>query len=80
MRQASTKNMDAVTHKTTRFADAYKNKISHADLKDHGGNATVKMRWDLNNAANRDRIFILEINGEKAYIDLEELMSYTRLV
>jgi hypothetical protein len=80
MRRATQKDMEPVTRKTARFADAVKNKLSHADLKDHGGHATVTMDWNLNSATVRDRIFLLEINGQKAYIDLEELMSYTRLI
>lgn len=80
MRYATRKDMTAVREKTARFRDAIVDKITSADLKDHGGNATVKMRWDLNEAAIRDQVFLLEINGEKAYIDLEELLSYTRLI
>lgn len=80
MRKATEKDYTAVREKTVPFRDAVVNKIAFADLKDHGGHASVKMRWDLNQDAIRDRIFLLEINGQKAYVDLEELMSYTRLV
>lgn len=80
MRRATKKDYTAVTQKTARFRDAVVNKITGGDLKDHGGLATVRLRWALNAAATRDHIFCLEINGEKAYIDLEELLSYTRLM
>lgn len=80
MRKATEKDFAATNAKTTRFRDAMSKKISYASLKDHGGHAKVEMRWDLNEAAKRDLVFLLEINGEKAYIDLEELMSYTRLI
>lgn len=80
MRKAVQKDYTAVTQKTTPFRDAVVNKVTSADLKDQGGHSTVKMRWDLNQEAIRDRIFLLEINGQKAYIDLEELMTYTRLI
>jgi hypothetical protein len=80
MRNATKKDMTFVRDKTTRFRDAVVNKITTADLKDQGGTAVVKMRWDLNKEAIRDHVFILQINGEKAYIDLEELLSYTRLI
>ena len=80
VRPARKKDLTPIREKTTRFRDAVVNHITHADLKDHGGNATVTMDWDLNRAAIRDQVFLLQINGQKAYIDLEELLSYTRLV
>lgn len=80
MREATKKDLSAVTKKTTRFGDAVIKKIGRADLKDHGGNATISMMWNLNKEAIRDQVFIMEINGQKAYIDLEELLSYTRLI
>lgn len=80
MRKATQKDYTAVTQKTTRFRDAIINKVTGADLKDHGGYATVRMRWDMNSASTRDHIFELEINGQRAFVDLEELMSYTRLI
>lgn len=80
MRKATRKDMQPITEKTTRFRDAVNNQIAFADLKDHGGTAAVRLRWDLNEAAKRDQVFSLEINGQTAYLDLEELMSYTRLI
>ncbi len=80
MRTASKKDYTAVREKTERFKDDLVKQITHADLKDHGGHSVVKMRWNLNKPANRDHVFLFEINGQKAYIDLEELSSYTRLI
>lgn len=80
MRKATKKDLTSVREKTTRFADAIHNKITTADLKDLGGHATVRMRWDLNESSKRDRVFELEVNGQRAYLDLEELMNYTRLI
>lgn len=80
MRKATEKDYTAVTQKTASFRDAVVNKLAGADLKDHGGHSRVRMRWDLNPDAIRDHIFVLEINGQEAYIDLEELMTYTRLI
>lgn len=79
MRKAS-KDMALVNRKTERFDTAVKAKLDHATLRDYGGRATVQMRWDLNEAAKRDMVFELRINNEKAYIDLEQLLSYTRLI
>lgn len=70
----------AIREKTTPFRDAVLGGVTFANLKDHGGNAKVGMRWNLNRKANEDMIFEFSINGQKAYIDLEELLSYTRLV
>lgn len=80
MRKATKKDMAAVREKTTSFREAVVNDVRRADLKDHGGNATISMLWGFNEEAVRDQVFLLEINGQKAYIDLEELLSYTRLI
>jgi len=80
MRRATQKDYQPVREKTASFRTAVTKKLQEADIKDLGGDSRVHIRWDLNEAAKRDRVFLLEINGEKAYIDLEELMSYTRLV
>jgi len=80
MRAATRKDMQPVRENTTSFRDAVVKKVSHADLKDHGGHSTISMTWNLSPSSIRDQVFLLEINGEKAYIDLEELLSYTRLI
>lgn len=51
-----------------------------AELKDLSSQSTVEIRWDLNELAIRDKIFEININGEKALIDLEELTHYTRAI
>jgi hypothetical protein len=53
---------------------------SNAFLKDYGRGALVMLKWDLNEEAIRDRMFIIKINDEEAVIDLEELLSYTRVM
>jgi len=80
MRQATKKDLTTIRDKTTRFRDAIVYHLTRADLKDHGGHATISMEWDLNEAAKRDMIFKLTINSETAFIDLEELSAYTRLI
>lgn len=55
-------------------------KQAFAQLKDYSLQSTVELEWDLNEDAKRQRIFRIRINGEEALIDLEELLSYTRLV
>lgn len=67
--------------RTVPFATAIKKNLSHAELKDHsGGGNTIQMRWNLNKPATRDKIFALKINETDVLIDLEELLSYTRLI
>jgi hypothetical protein len=80
MRVAQKKDMQPVREKTASFRDAVTKNISRADLKDHGGNANISIMWNLNKESIRDMVFLLEINGQKGYIDLEELLSYTRLM
>lgn len=67
--------------RTVPFAKALKNGLKHVDLKDYsGGGNTVHLRWDFNKSATRDKIFALKINETEVLIDLEELLSYTRLM
>lgn len=80
VRRATKKDPTAVREKTAPFRAAVTGDIKGADLKDQGGNATVSIYWGMNEEMTRDQIFLMEINGEKAYIDLEELLSYTRLI
>lgn len=79
MRSAS-KDIALTNRKTTKFGEAVKKQIGSATLRDFGGRAKVTMRWNLNPASIRDQVFELSINGEKAYIDLEQLLAYTRLM
>lgn len=49
-------------------------------LTDQSKRADVTIEWGLNEQMKRDRVFKLSINGEEAYIDLEELTYYTRMI
>lgn len=74
------KDMSAV-RRTVPFAAALKKGISHAELKNYLGNGNMlTLRWNLNKEATRDHIFEITIGDSKAYVDLEELLSYTRLL
>lgn len=79
MKHAS-KDLALTNRQTVKFGEAVKKHITHATLRDHGGRAVVKMCWDLNDLAKAHQVFLLSINGERAYIDLEELLSYSRLL
>lgn len=50
------------------------------ELTDLSGHAKVELDWKLNEDAIRDKVFKITINGEEAYIDLEELMFYQRIM
>lgn len=76
-REAEAKDM-SVLQETEGFKSALEK--DQAFLKDYLMGAVVKMSWNLNAEANRDRMFMLEINGEKAILDLEELYAYLRVV
>jgi predicted transcriptional regulator len=72
--------MSAV-RRTVPFAVALKKGVCHAELKNYLGNGNVlTLRWNLNQSATRDHIFAMTIGDKTAYIDLEELLSYTRLM
>lgn len=63
------------------FKAALDKNITSADLKNYAGNGNVVMlRWDGNEAMKRDKVFLLQVGDKTAYIDLEELLSYTRLI
>lgn len=70
-----------VVRKTMPFKAALDKNITSADLKNYAGNGNVVMlRWDGNEAMKRDKVFLLQVGDKTAYIDLEELLSYTRLI
>lgn len=50
------------------------------NLTDQSGQADVKIEWHMNKQAERDKVFRLTIDGKEAYISLEELLFYTRMV
>ena len=55
-------------------------KEGQGKLTDQSGRADVTIEWDLNEVAKRDKVMRLTINGEEAYISLEELLFYTRMM
>lgn len=69
-----------VVRRTMPFAKGLKEKVTNAPLKNYSANGkSVGLRWELNKAANVDKMFELRIGKEKAIIDLEEFLSYSRL-
>lgn len=72
----------------TRPMDNLRNKPKITDLirdgkgylTDKSGNHTVELNWELNEQAVKDHIFKLTIDDKEVYIDLEELMFYTRIM
>lgn len=80
MKARTAKDM-SVVRRTLPFAKAFREKTSVGLLKNYAGTGLpVRMRWNLNKEATRDRMFELKIGDHTAIIDLEELLSYTRLV
>ena len=55
-------------------------KEGQGNLTDQSGKAEVKIEWNLNEVAKRDKVFRLTIDGKEAYISLEELFFYTRMI
>lgn len=49
-------------------------------LTDLSGNHEVRLDWKLNEAATKDHIFKLTIDEKEVYLDLEELLYYTRVM
>lgn len=49
-------------------------------LTDLSLNHEVRLDWDLNEQAVKDHIFRLVIDDKEVYLDLEELMFYTRVM
>ena len=49
-------------------------------LTDMSGNHEVRLDWELNESAVRDKIFKVTIDDKEVYIDLEELLFYTRIM
>lgn len=52
----------------------------HGVLKDYSLQHRVSLRWDLNEEAIRDRMFVLTIDEKEVILDAEELMRYIRWV
>jgi hypothetical protein len=49
-------------------------------LTDLSGNHTIRMDWHLNDNAHRDKIFKMTIDDKVVYLDVEELLYYTRIM
>jgi len=49
-----------------------------AKVRDYGATNTVTIHWNLNEKANEDGIFIIEIAGNKAYVNKEEVLKALR--
>lgn len=49
-------------------------------LTDLSGNHDVAIDWELNAQAVKDHIFKLTVDDKEVYIDLEELLFYTRIM
>jgi len=49
-------------------------------LTDQSGNHEIELDWELNDMAVRDKIFKLTVDDKEVYIDLEELLFYTRIM
>ena len=49
-------------------------------LTDQSGKHTVQLNWELNEMAVRDKIFKLTVDDKEVYIDMEELLFYTRVM
>lgn len=71
----------------TRPQDNLRNKPNVKDLikdgvgylTDQSGNHTVRLDWELNENAVKDHIFKLTVDDKEVYVDLEELLFYTRI-
>lgn len=49
-------------------------------LTDLSAKHSVVIGWNLNEAANRDKVFMLRIDEKEVYLDLDELLYYTRMI
>lgn len=55
-------------------------KQNTGQLTDYSGQHKVKLEWKLNEVANRDKVFKLTIDEKVVYLDLDELLYYTRVM
>lgn len=77
MREA--KNMHRLFAENGKFDRVIKR--NRADLKEYSMEHRVELSWDLNPEAIRDRIFKMVIDDDiELYLDLEELLAYTRAI
>lgn len=52
----------------------------HGNVRDYSLRHRVEVRWDLNDEAIRDKMFILKVDDKEVILDAEELMRYLRWV
>ena len=53
---------------------------SSASIPDLSGKHDVRLQWNLNEQANRDTVFKLTVDDKEVYLDLDELLYYTRVM
>lgn len=51
---------------------------SRGQITDFSGKHKVELLWNLNEDANRDKVFKLKVDEKVVYLDLDELTFYTR--
>lgn len=72
----------------TRSLDNLRNKPNVQDLikegvgylTDMSGKHQIRLDWELNEQAVKDHVFKMTIDDQEVYIDLEELLFYTRIM
>lgn len=74
---SATKNLDHLRN-NPQVQDLIKNGTGF--LTDLSGNHKIRLDWELNEMAVRDKIFKITIDNKEVYIDLEELLFYTRIM
>lgn len=75
---SATRPVDNLRHKPN-VKDLIKD--GQGNLTDRSGNHSVHLDWELNDIAVRDKIFKMTIDDDiEIYIDMEELMFYTRIM
>lgn len=55
-------------------------KLGIGHLTDQSANHQVTLQWDLNEQAQKDKVFKLTIDDKEVYIDLEEFAYYSRIM
>ena len=75
---SATRPMDSM-RKKPKVTDLIRDGVGY--LTDQSGNHQVRMDWELNDMAVRDKIFKITIDDDtEIYVDLEELLFYTRIM
>lgn len=55
-------------------------KLGIGHLTDQSANHQVTLQWNLNEQAQKDKVFKLTIDDKEVYIDLEEFAYYSRIM